>query len=179
MVNNCAKDKYYICVITQKEVKKIIKEKRCWTEAGHVNVWRWNGLVTFQEVVGIALGCKIGWRSHWTLSLEHSMNYFCFVMLCVYGHTCGIRTFPGQGSTQSCTQTWQHRIQATCAHYTAACSNPGSSSPWRKLGSEPASSQRQLCVLNTLSHSGRSAEHEFGIYLFSNGLHWVDCVGFS
>ena len=44
-----------------------------------------NGLGTFQEVAGVATGFKIGWRSHWTLSLKHGMTCFCFVM-CVLPH---------------------------------------------------------------------------------------------
>ena len=55
------------------------------------------------------MGFKMGWRSHWTLSLKHSMTSFCFVMFLwphlwhmeVPGLGIDSELYPSHGNTRS------------------------------------------------------------------------------
>ena len=59
-------------------------------------------------------------------------------------------------------QPWQHWVRAASATYTTAFGNPGSLTHWARPGIECASSQRQCCVLDLLSHNWNSSLAGFG-----------------
>ena len=74
---------------------------------------------------------------------------FFFFFFSFYSHTCGICSFPGQGSNWSCScqpmpQPQQHQIWASSVTYTTACGNTRSLTHRERPGLEPASSQRYV-----------------------------------
>ena len=98
-------------------------------------------------------------RSDLQIRPQHQMTFFFFLF---YTCTCGIWNFPGQGLNWSCScwptpQPQQHKIWATSATYTTACSNTWSLTHWVRPELKCTSSEKQYWVLNLLSHNKNSS----------------------
>ena len=123
-------------------------------------------LIPFSFLQHLFIGSQVEVTNALNLSVG-AFILFYFILFYFMGQTCGIWTFPGEGSNQSCScrptpQPQQCQTGATSVTYAAAFSNTGSLTHWVRPESKPASSQ--TCrVLNLLSHNGNS---EFGAFKF-------------
>ena len=94
---------------------------------------------------------------------KHFLSFLSFFILIFFGHSCGIWTFPGQGSNLSCSWNPHH-----------SCGNAVSLTHCARPGMEQVLPQRQRRVLNLLHH-GRSTISFLTVVTFDKPAFMVLC----